>query len=178
MTKAADINFKAGNSYESLLDIIYPVNSIYLSVSSTSPANLFGGTWVEAATDAVLAARGTSYTTTAGNKGGSTKIATTQLPSHTHGHAGTNAAASSAGAHTHVQNVSGDFTTGTAFSAGAQTDNTKWVAAGKVHYIGGGISTQSAGAHTHSLTGNTAATGGGNAYSPYHYSVYVWKRTA
>lgn len=25
---------------------VYPVNSIYMSVNSTSPATLFGGTWV------------------------------------------------------------------------------------------------------------------------------------
>lgn len=29
----------------SLLDLIYPVNSIYISYSHTSPAELFGGTW-------------------------------------------------------------------------------------------------------------------------------------
>ena len=28
-----------------LSDIIYPIGSIYLSVNSTSPATLFGGTW-------------------------------------------------------------------------------------------------------------------------------------
>jgi hypothetical protein len=29
----------------SVLDTVYPVGAIYLSVSSTSPATLFGGTW-------------------------------------------------------------------------------------------------------------------------------------
>ena len=29
----------------SLLDIIYPVGSIYMSVKSTNPGTLFGGTW-------------------------------------------------------------------------------------------------------------------------------------
>ena len=31
---------------QDLLDMIYPVGSIYISVNSTSPATLFGGTWV------------------------------------------------------------------------------------------------------------------------------------
>lgn len=31
-------------SYNTLLDLIYPVNSIYLSIDSTSPATKFGGT--------------------------------------------------------------------------------------------------------------------------------------
>lgn len=42
------LNAKANSS--SLLDVIYPVGSVYeqkTSVSSTSPANMFGGTWVK-----------------------------------------------------------------------------------------------------------------------------------
>lgn len=31
-------------SYSSLLDMAYPIGSIYLTVSSTNPASLFGGT--------------------------------------------------------------------------------------------------------------------------------------
>jgi hypothetical protein len=29
----------------SVLNAVYPVGAIYLSVNSTSPATLFGGTW-------------------------------------------------------------------------------------------------------------------------------------
>ena len=36
-------NSKIGAS--DLLDLVYPVGSIYLSVNSTSPSTLFGGTW-------------------------------------------------------------------------------------------------------------------------------------
>lgn len=42
------LNSKANSS--ALLDVLYPVGSVYeqkTSVSSTSPANLFGGTWVK-----------------------------------------------------------------------------------------------------------------------------------
>lgn len=28
-----------------MLDTVYPVNSIYISLDSTSPASLYGGTW-------------------------------------------------------------------------------------------------------------------------------------
>lgn len=42
------LNAKANSSQ--LLNVLYPVGSVYeqkTSVSSTSPANLFGGTWVK-----------------------------------------------------------------------------------------------------------------------------------
>lgn len=33
------------SNYVNLLDIIYPVGSIYITMSSTSPANIIGGSW-------------------------------------------------------------------------------------------------------------------------------------
>lgn len=32
-------------SFINIMDIVYPIGSLYFSSSSTSPANLFGGTW-------------------------------------------------------------------------------------------------------------------------------------
>ena len=57
---------------------IYPIGSIYISTSTESPADLFGGTW-ERIKDRFLLSAGDTYA--AGNTGGS---ANATLPSHTH----------------------------------------------------------------------------------------------
>ena len=61
----------------------YPVGSIYLSVSETSPASMFGGTW-ERIEDRFLLAAGSTYT--AGDTGGEATHTLTinEIPSHTH----------------------------------------------------------------------------------------------
>lgn len=81
-------NLKA--AIESLLggggisDSIYPVGSIYLSVSATDPGTLFGGTW-QRIQDRFLLCAGTSYA--AGSTGGEATHTLTlnEMPSHTHG---------------------------------------------------------------------------------------------
>ena len=50
-----------------LMSVLYPVGSIYLSVNNTSPATLFGGTWVQIK-DTFLLAAGDTYS--AGATGG------------------------------------------------------------------------------------------------------------
>lgn len=67
----------------SFVDIIYPVGSIYMSVSSTSPAALFGGTWSQIS-DTFLLAAGPTYP--AGTTGGSATVTldVTQIPAHKH----------------------------------------------------------------------------------------------
>ena len=40
------IELKTPNGIKSFLDAVYPVGSIYMSVKSTNPGTLFGGTWV------------------------------------------------------------------------------------------------------------------------------------
>ena len=54
---------------KTLLNLIYPVGSIYMSVSDTSPATFLGGTW-ERIQDKFLLAAGSTYA--AGAAGGST----------------------------------------------------------------------------------------------------------
>ena len=62
---------------------VYPVGSIYMSVNSTSPATLFGGTW-EQLEDRFLLGAGSTYT--AGDTGGEAThlLDTNEIPSHSH----------------------------------------------------------------------------------------------
>lgn len=66
-----------------MYDDIYPVGSIYISADNTSPASLFGGTWVQIE-DTFLLSAGSTYT--AGNTGGNSTHTLTldEMPSHTH----------------------------------------------------------------------------------------------
>ena len=63
--------------------MVYPVGSIYISVNSTSPASLFGGTW-EILNDVFLLAAG-SYAN-AGTFGGEATHTLTvdEMPAHSH----------------------------------------------------------------------------------------------
>lgn len=70
----------------SLLDLTYPVGSIYMSVSNVNPSNLFGGTWVEFASGRTLVGVDTSQTefNTVEKTGGSKthKLTTEEMPIH------------------------------------------------------------------------------------------------
>ena len=61
----------------------YPIGSIYMSVNSTSPATLFGGTWVQIK-DTFLLSAGDTYS--AGDTGGEAehKLTVAEMPKHKH----------------------------------------------------------------------------------------------
>lgn len=64
-------------------DLIYPIGAIYLSVSATNPAILFGGKW-EQIKDRFLLAAGDTYR--AGSTGGEAthKLTINEMPAHKH----------------------------------------------------------------------------------------------
>lgn len=68
---------------DSIVDIIYPVGSIYMSVNNTDPTILFGGTWVQIK-DTFLLSAGESYA--AGATGGEAEhtLSIDEMPSHNH----------------------------------------------------------------------------------------------
>lgn len=66
-----------------LLNAVYPVGSIYMSVNSASPATLFGGTW-ERLKDRFLLAAGDTYAAGAAGGEAAHTLTTGEMPSHTH----------------------------------------------------------------------------------------------
>lgn len=71
------------STFVNLLEVVYPVGSVYLTAQSTSPATTFGGTWSKV-TGGCVAAAGTTGFATADSTGGSTIISVDQMPKHQH----------------------------------------------------------------------------------------------
>lgn len=71
-----------------LFDLIYPIGSIYISISSANPSTLFGGTWVPFGQGRTIVGVDTEQTefNTVENTGGDKAITLTteQMPSHSH----------------------------------------------------------------------------------------------
>lgn len=155
------------------LSSVYPVGSIYMSVSSTSPATLFGGTW-ERIQDRFLLAAGSTYV--AGGMGGEATHTLTadELPDHRH-----TFTTGSAGAHTHslnhvLGNSGGDWTGDTAGNLSGSGRKFGYI--NPDYTIKTITDTGSGGAHTH--TGTTNGAGGTQPHNnmPPYLTVYMWKR--
>ena len=150
-----------------LLDMIYPVGSIYMSVNSTSPDVLFGGTWEEMPAGRVLLAQGESEwgtTYEAGSTGGEAthQLTVGEMPSHAH-----TATTQVAGNHTHKIIADQVSSIGKADSIACNQ--------GVSQYTQKGITT-SGGDHSHVISvGNTGNNQAHNNLQPY-ISVYIWKR--
>lgn len=173
--------------------VIFPVGAIYITAGNTNPGTFLGGTWTQVAEGRTLIGVGTlsGDTYAAGATGGAASVSLTigQMPAHDHGgatgvqsadhtHSGT---VSSAGGHTHATNIR------EAQESGTSTGNYQMTVAAT--NAGAEIQTDSAGAHTHTITtGNNSVShthvvseqGGGQAHEnrmPY-LAVYFWQRTA
>ena len=157
------------------IDKVYPIGSIYMSVNSTSPATLFGGTWVRWGNGRIPIGVDTSQTefNTVEKTGGEKThtLTAAEMPQHNHSISAQTVATTSNGAHTHSAKYSN-----TANSNGS---------AARVNGNGNleGYPINSNGAHTHNVTipaHNTDSKGSGTAHNnlPPYITCYMWKRTA
>lgn len=71
------------NTWTTLLDAIYPVGSIYITGSTTSPATSFGGTWTQVKSG-LLGCAGSDGLADNLKTGGSSTISVVQMPNHNH----------------------------------------------------------------------------------------------
>lgn len=80
-TTLANISIKDSSSWNTYLNLIYPVGSVYFATNNTSPASRFGGTW-----SAVSGSRYLRLMNNAGTGGTNTtfKIPLSCMPAHTH----------------------------------------------------------------------------------------------
>lgn len=71
----------AGSNF--VLDNVYPVGAVYMSMNSTNPGTLFGGTWKQVQGKFLL---GVSNVYPAGSSGGESEhtLTTAEIPDHTH----------------------------------------------------------------------------------------------
>ena len=176
----------AREQLDSVKRMIYPVGSIYISVTDTSPAALFGGTW-EQLKDKFLLAAGDTYA--AGSTGGEAahKLTNDEMPSHSHGlnnHTHSIPALSGSTNSTGVHNHGIPFAFANVSPQGGGTD-------AKMSCVGNWWSgTNDNGNHSHTVStkasttggnsGNTTNAGSGAAHNnmPPYLAVYAWKRVA
>lgn len=153
-TEIATTNF-VDLKIKDVLDKIYPIGSIYLSVTSTNPLQTLGiGTWQLVSSGRVLQGADASHAVGTTIEAG--------LPQHTH-----DGTTSTTGSHTH--NI----------TQAASDSGFGWPGAGNAGT--GTISTHSAGDHYHTFTTGNASNsiyGKSTTVQPPAYVVNVWRRTA
>lgn len=139
-----DLNVKG----KSILDLTYPVGSIYMSVNSTNPSTLFGGTW-EQLKDRFLLGTGDTYSNGATGGEAEHTLTVDEMPSHKHTYPFTNSL----------------------LGVGASSANRETAS---LTANGGSWSNIRASGNTMQNTGGGKAH---NNMPPY-LTVYMWKRTA
>ncbi len=132
----------------------YPVGSIYMSISSTSPATLFGGTW-GTITDRFLLGAGGSYSVGALGGAATHTLSISEMPSHSH-----------------------QWAAAGVISPSETPQNWDDIVGGSINALGTGP----ANPDLESGAGSNAIKkrGGGAAHNnmPPYYAVYMWQRTA
>lgn len=149
-------------NFVNLMDVIYPVGSIYLTVNNVSPASSIGGTWTKIE-NCFLAASGSTYGTS-GAYAGSNMITKLSIPDHQHEVVAWNSASASYSPCAFWNTNAGGGSIWQLLSYGSG--------------IGGdtGWNLWTKGTWRIDDKGNLVQEQ--QPHIPYHYSLHVWKRTA
>ena len=71
-------------AYVNLGQVMYPIGAYFFSNNSTSPSNLFGGTWSAIDAGRFICAAGSGYNAGAQGGASSVTLSATQMPRHNH----------------------------------------------------------------------------------------------
>ena len=163
---------------QAALQAMYPVGSVYINATvATNPATLLGfGTWVSVGDGKVLVNQDTGDTAfdVIGETGGSKDAIVVA-----HTHTGTTA---SSGTHTHNITDPGHTHSYTSYgqlnASGSGESVWRNTSSGTTGSSTTGISIDSSGAHTHTITTDSTGSIGINANLQPYVVVKMWKRTA
>ena len=139
-----------------LVDLLYPVGSIYMSVNNVSPQSFLGGIW-ERIQDRFLLAAGSTYSPGATGGEAAHTLTVNEFPLHDHKETSL-ATGYSGWPETQIENFS------------------TYVPYSSEHYTTSALTLH---AYTVSANARTYSTGGGAAHNnmPPYLAVYMWKRT-
>lgn len=153
-----------------LINLIYPVGSIYMSVNNVSPQTFLGGTW-EQIQDRFLLSAGSSYS--AGSTGGeaSHTLSVEETPAHTH----TRGTMEITG---YIEVGDHSFKVGLGNGSGALYTDSAVVGATVAGSSGSTWASDLQFQASRSWTGETSSVGLGEAHNnmPPYLTVYMWKR--
>ena len=176
--KSVNVDLSSVLSKEDVINLIYPVGSIYLSFSNISPQTLFGiGQWEKLSGGRVLLSEGDSdygEDFTVEETGGEANHTLTEeeLPPHNH-----NVTMDMAGNHTHT--VASPFDEA-GFDVGNPGDfvKTRLCFGDNFPYEGGvrKVTINSAGDHIHSLSVTTIGSGQAHNNMPPYIVCFMWRR--
>jgi hypothetical protein len=148
---------------QNIVDLIYPIGSIYLTLNQTNPTILFGGEW-EQIKDKFLIGAGDSHNL--GNNYGSN----TKNLSHTHAVQNHTLTIAEIPSHTHTTGIQGDKAFDASIANNGNTANVLFNQSSGVATT----STGGGGAHNH---GNTSSQLSSTFdITPASVAVYIWKR--
>lgn len=151
---------------QEILNIIYPVGSVYLSWNSTDPKNLFGGTWTRLSGGFLygcVSSVGTGNGT--GTATNNHTLTIDQMPAHNH-------SGSTNKGKTDFMRIVGAVGTSetsnhmTGYSAGGYKD----VGLGELNFPGSN--------HWHDFDTNNTGGGKGHSHNIPYIAVFAWRRTA
>ena len=141
-------------AFTNLLTAVYPVGSVYLSTSATSPAEIIGGTWTQI-TGAVLGFTGGNSFSGAASYGGDKKVILKHLPS----------------GHIEFRTITLDDNNLVLTTSGVFSKQ-------YIDWDGHHGALQNAAWDNNYRRERVVLDGGGQNFLPYHFAVYGWYRTA